>query len=328
MFESSPEEINYDSLAHVTFLERTERLVDSLEMTILPSRQVARIDFERPIALADDIKILIQCTGSITDVSSFVWFNTKLIFLFLLILSFITHKDTLFVEEEIDSSGQRMKTESPHPSPHGPLSEKSLSKLRQNSASSLNRSGIGFHSFSSDEEESDSSRNYGTFTSSPSEKESESAIHSHVPIHSNSLYIRLLFADDFLTDERDPDFAVIRKDDHTGNSSNSEMKKTLRALGETRKKAKDIVVGSTHFLVNTTGRIGTSFISLVNGDSRETGSPSASTSSLSSSGPTSSSALLGKQRRRYEPRHIPIVQEEEDPSVIIPEIRRNMDESD
>ena len=298
-------------------------------MTIIPSRQVARIDFERPIALADDIKILIQCTGSITDVSSFVWFNTKLLFFLLLIFSFITRKDTLFIEEEIDSSGQqRVKVESIHSSPHGPLSENSLSKLRQNSTSSLNRSGIGFHNFSSDDEESDSSRNYGTFTSSPSEKDIDPVIHTHVPIHSNSLYIRLLFADDFLTDERDPDSAVIRKDDYSGNSGNTEMKKTLRALGETRKKAKDIVVGSTHFLVNTTGKLGNSFISLVNGDTRETGSPSASNSSLSSSGPTSSSALLGKQKRRYEPRHIPIVQEEEDPSVIIPEIRRNMDESD
>lgn len=46
-------------------------------MTVIPSRQVARIDFEHPIALSDDIKVVVQCTGSITDVSSFIWFNTQ-----------------------------------------------------------------------------------------------------------------------------------------------------------------------------------------------------------------------------------------------------------
>lgn len=51
-------------------------------MKVIPSRQVARIEFERPIALSDDIKVTIQCTGSITDSSSFVWFNTKYILSF------------------------------------------------------------------------------------------------------------------------------------------------------------------------------------------------------------------------------------------------------
>ena len=89
MFQPYEGEINCESLAHSTFKETTERLIESTEMKVIPSRHVARIEFERPIALSDDIKVTIQCTGSITDSTSFVWFNTKYIpsfFLYSLVL--------------------------------------------------------------------------------------------------------------------------------------------------------------------------------------------------------------------------------------------------
>lgn len=75
MFQDIDSEI--DSLAHAKVVENTERLLDFSEMVVIPSRQVACLIFEHPIPLIDDIKVLIQCTGSITDVSSFVWFNTQ-----------------------------------------------------------------------------------------------------------------------------------------------------------------------------------------------------------------------------------------------------------
>lgn len=238
-----------------------------------------------------------------------------------LITSFITRKDTLFLEDEIDSSGQKLRMEPTHPS-HS-FSDLS-SKPHLNSVPSFTRSSVGLRNFSSDDEESDSSKNYGTFVgSSPSGKEDEGV---HLPVCNNMYYIRLQFVDEHLSDEKDPDAQVIRREDHVMTPSNHDVRKTLRALGETRKKAKDLVVGSTQFLVNTTGKLGTSIISLVNGENRESGS-SASSSSLGSQ-VNSSSALLGKPKRKFEPRHIPIVQEEEDPNVVIPEIRRNMDESD
>ena len=110
-----------------------------------------------------------------------------------------------------------------------------------------------------------------------------------------------------MSDTSDPDAHVIRKEEYSTVNSNAEVKKTLRALGETRKKAKDLVVGSTHFLVNTTEKIGISLISFVNGETREV--------SLAGTPLSSSSAISGKTKRKFEPRHIPIVSEETENTV-------------
>ena len=137
---------------------------------------------------------------------------------------------------------------------------------------------------------------------------------------------------------KDVDFDNVHRELRLSNAgnNNTEVKNALRAIGETRKKAKNLVVEGTQFIMNTTERIGNSFISLVNGENRDNFSNSPSNSSsttVSASGSASASASAsssslhsGKTKRKYEPRHIPII-EEEDP-VILPEIRKNMDETD
>ena len=128
------------------------------------------------------------------------------------------------------------------------------------------------------------------------------------------------------------DFDDVHKELRLSNSgnNNTEVKNALRAIGETRKKAKNFVVEGTQFIMSTTERIGNSFISLVNGENRDnfSNSPSNSSSTTASASASASSSSLhsGKTKRKYEPRHIPII--EEDDPVICPEIRRNMDETD
>ena len=104
------------------------------------------------------------------------------------------------------------------------------------------------------------------------------------------------------------------------------MKKTLRVVGDTRKKAEGFVKEGTNFIVNTSGKIGNSIVSLVNGDTRENITPSQSVSSISSSQVNSSTTLLSK-KHRHASRHNHIPDTDGD-VVIIPEIRKNMDESD
>lgn len=228
--------------------------------------------------------------------------------------SFITRKDTLFLEDEIDSSGQKTKTRHNRSFTTQSAQSDASPRHRFNTGNSSNRILSGMRNFSSDDE-SDSSKNYGTFAGFSPGDESP---YPKSGVANDCFYIRLQFADDFLTDTSDPDAQVIRREEYPTVISNTEVKKTLRALGETRKKAKDLVVGSTQFLVNTTEKIGSSLISLVNGEIRE--NPSAGT-------PVSSSSVLsGKAKRKFEPRHIPLLTE--DTEVEVPEIRKNIDESD
>ena len=249
-----------------------------------------------------------------------------------LFISFITRKDTLFIDDEIDSSGQKARSDNSRSyTIHSLQSEKSSVKLRQNSTTSLNRSMLTLRNFSSDDEESDSSRNYGTFTANvtPSTsvpKEEEETPSSNLP--SDLFYIRLQFADNFLSDESDPDSQIIHREEFCSPASQSNLvaKKTLRVIGETRKIAKGFVKEGTQFISTTTGKIGNSLASIVNGDTRESVTPSQSVSSISSSQVNSSTTLLTK-KHRHGSRHNHIPDTDGD-VVIVPEIRRNMDESD
>lgn len=64
-------------MAHRAFTETTAELVHSVEMVVDHKRQVAVFEPKEPLELRGDVKIIIQSTGSITDQTSFVWFNTK-----------------------------------------------------------------------------------------------------------------------------------------------------------------------------------------------------------------------------------------------------------
>ena len=64
-------------MAHRTFTETTAELAHSVEMSVDYKRQVAVFEPKEPLELKGDVKIIIQSTGSITDQTSFVWFNTK-----------------------------------------------------------------------------------------------------------------------------------------------------------------------------------------------------------------------------------------------------------
>ena len=252
-------------------------------------------------------------------------------FFLYLFISFITRKDTLFIDDEIDSSGQKARSDNSRSyTLHSIQSEKSSVKLRQNSTNSMSHSMLTLRNFSSDDEESDSSRNYGTFTASatpstPIQKEEETPSY-HLP--SNLFYIRLQFADKELSDDPDPASQIIHREEFCPPASqkNLVVKKTLRVVGDTRKKAEDLVKGSTNFIVNTSGKIGNSIVSLVNGDTRENITPPQSVSSISSSQVNSLNTMLSK-KHRHASRHNHIPDTDGD-VVIIPEIRKNMDESD
>ena len=247
-----------------------------------------------------------------------------------LFISFITRKDTLFIDDEIDSSGQKARSDNSRSyTLHSLQSEKSSVKLRQNSTNSMSHSMLTLRNFSSDDEESDSSRNYGTFTASatpstPIQKEEETPYH----LPSNLFYIRLQFADKELSDDPDPASQIIHREEFCPPASqkNLVVKKTLRVVGDTRKKAEGFVKEGTNFIVNTSGKIGNSIVSLVNGDTRENITPSQSVSSISSSQVNSSTTLLSK-KHRHASRHNNIPDTDGD-VVIISEIRKNMDESD
>ena len=124
-------------------------------------------------------------------------------------------------------------------------------------------------------------------------------------------YLRLTFRDRHLSSSADPDARVIHTEEYARLHGVPRRLMRLRAFGETRKKAKDLVVSGTQFLMNTTEKIGSSFMSLVNTDAtlndglspKQASLPNSPSSGAPGNMSDSSNTLLSKLRVK----HIPIV---------------------
>ena len=127
--------------------------------------------------------------------------------------------------------------------------------------------------YSDEDETPRSHRGYGTF-SSPRESARSSGI---LPLSSPSppsqvrlpaedpFYLRIRFGDSNLCHHRDPASSVVHTNQYMAERS-SEFKKSLVSLGVKLKKTKEFVVGGTQFLMNQTGRVGSSLMTYMNGE--------------------------------------------------------------
>lgn len=181
--------------------------------------------------------------------------------------SFITRTDTLFLEEELDSSGTR-----PHPIITPSVTPSETSLLSHNgSFSSPSRS----HPMqdSSEDETPRSHRGYGTFSSPREAAKSVGVLplsspsppsQAHLPVE-DPFYLRIRLGDSHLCHHRDPASSVVHTNQYMAERS-SDFKKSLMSLGVKLKKTREFVVGGTQFLMNQTGRVGSSLMTYMNGE--------------------------------------------------------------
>ena len=208
-------------------------------MRVNKKRQVVYLEFDEPLELEGDIKLIIQCSGAITDQTLFLWFNTH----------FISRTSTLFLEPEIDYSG---KSNRPRRSSN---SQNNLLEIQPDPPSRISLL------------KNDSDHRAVSYGALESVKRSPAFTQSGaMHVDSDTEYILLDFNDLHLSKKPDPDSAVIRKEDLSIKDSDYGSGSGLRAIGETRKKMKGIMSGGTHILRSTTEIVGKSIISLMNGE--------------------------------------------------------------
>lgn len=164
---------------------------------------------------------------------------------------FVTRRDTLLLEAEMDSSGTAPTR------PHSSLSQASLIDTPAGST--------GLR-----EEEEDRSRGYGTFATSSHSLGGMSvqSAASQSTVSPGEFYLRLRFGDKELCRHRDAAFAVVHTRQYATQAP-SELRRGIVSLGMRLKKTKDRVVGGTAFLVNQTGRVGSSLMTYMNGEVAE-----------------------------------------------------------
>ena len=181
--------------------------------------------------------------------------------------SFITRTDTLFLEEELDSSGTR-----PHPTITPSVTPSETSLLSHNGSFSGPSKSHPVQD-SSEDETPRSHRGYGTF-SSPREAAKSAGVlplsspsppsQARLPVE-DPFYLRIRFGDSHLCHHRDPASSVVHTNQYMAERS-SDFKKSLMSLGVKLKKTKEFVVGGTQFLMNQTGRVGNSLMTYMNGE--------------------------------------------------------------
>lgn len=156
----------------------------------------------------------------------------------------------MLLEAEMDSSGTTPTR------PHSSLSQTSLDLPAANT--------------SVREEEEERSRGYGTFTTSSHSLGgiSVQSAGSQSTVSPGEFYLRLRFGDRALCRHRDSAFAVVHGREF-GTQTPSELRRGIVSLGMRLKKTKDRVVGGTAFLVNQTGRVGSSLMTYMNGEVAE-----------------------------------------------------------
>ena len=271
-------------------------------MHINKKRQVLYLEFDQPLALEGDIKLIIQCTGAITDQTLFIWFNTE----------FISRSSTLFIESEIDYSGKSIRPRRLSGSQSNLLDTQPDPPSRVASV------------------KNDSDRKTVSYGSLDVAKCSRAATQSStLHLDSNTEYILLDFNDPHLSHEADPDSVVIRKENLTIKDDDFESGAGLRAIGETRKKVKGIVSGGTHILRSTTEIVGNSIISLMNGENplteRRTYSGTLNSTSSLISGSTASN--LKASQTHADSSDVEIENDFSEPEMYF-EVLKNEDESD
>ena len=155
----------------------------------------------------------------------------------------------MLLEAEMDSSGTTPAR------PHSSLSQTSLDPAGNTSVR---------------EEEEERSRGYGTFATSSHSLGgiSVQSAGSQSTVSPGEFYLRLRFGDRALCRHRDPAFAVVHGREF-GTQTPSELRRGIVSLGMRLKKTKDRVVGGTAFLVNQTGRVGSSLMTYMNGEVAE-----------------------------------------------------------
>ena len=157
----------------------------------------------------------------------------------------------MLLEAEMDSSGTAPIR------PHSSLSQASLIDTPAGST--------GLR-----EEEEERSRGYGTFTTSSHSLSGVSvqSAASQPSVSPGEFYLRLRFGDKELCRHRDPGFAAVHTRQYATQAP-SELRRGIVSLGMRLKKTKDRVVGGTAFLVNQTGRVGSSLMTYMNGEVAE-----------------------------------------------------------
>lgn len=283
-----------------TFREETEDVVKLTEMNVDMKRQIVYLDFDTPVELCGDIKLTIQCTGAITDQTTFIWFHTD----------FVSRQNTLFIEPEIDYSGRSF-----------------FFRRRNTSQNNILESQPDPPSHS-DVLSSESNIRNPTYGSLGSTRSLLSLSQSE-PVDKSMEYILLSFDDCHLSTEPDPDASIIRQENRLISPSTFESKNGLRTIGETRKKVKGIVSGGTQILMATTEMVGKSLASLVNGETY-LGDIRERRVSSSSSSIVSSSVISNSKKSQSVVDSSKFLEQstEESEESVVYEVIRNEDESD
>ena len=210
-----------------------------------------------PFNVLELFEIRVISSGSIRSGSFVVGFNS----------SFITRTDTLFLEEELDCSGTRS-----HPTVTPSITPSDTSLLSHNGSFSGPSVSHALQDLSEDETLK-GHRGYGTFSSPRETAKSVGMLpfsspsppsQAHLPVE-DPFYLRVRFGDSHLCHHRDPASGIVHTTQYMAERS-SDFKKSLVSLGVKLKKTREFVVGGTQFLMNQTGRVGSSLMTYMNGE--------------------------------------------------------------